>query len=92
VIQEVLGAHRPTIWVPDLYSAQQSHPAEQWQVCLAHQVRDCQFALDAGDTVFAPRMQRVLLRACAIHQRRDSLAASTLYQYRCDRRRRVDRC
>ena len=92
VIQEVLGAHRPTIWVSDLYSAQKTHPAEQWQVCLAHQVRDCQFAHDAGDTVFAPRMKRVLLRACAIHKRRDTLAASTLYQYRCDLRRRVDRC
>ena len=91
VIQEVLGAHQPTIWVSDLYSAQKTHPAEQWQVCLAHQVRDCQFALDAGDAVFAPRMKRVLLRAFAIHKRRDTLAASTLYQYRCDLQRRVRR-
>ena len=92
VIQEVLGAHRPTIWVSDLYSAQQKHPAEDWQVCLAHQLRDCQFALEAGDTVFAPCMKAVLLRACAIHKRRDTLAASTLYQYRCDLSRRLDRC
>jgi transposase len=67
VIHEVLGAHRPTIWVSDLYSAQKKHPAEDWQVCLAHQLRDCQFALEAGDTVCAPRMQAVLLRAFAIH-------------------------
>jgi transposase len=92
VIQEVLGAHRPTVGVSDLYSAQKNHPAEQWQVCLAHQLRDCQFALEAGDTVFAPRMKAVLLRAFAIHHRRDTLAASTLYQYRCDLRRRVHRC
>jgi transposase len=92
VIQEVLGAHRPTIWVSDLYSAQKKHPAEDWQVCLAHQVRDCQFALDAGDTVFAPRMKAVLLRAFATHKRRATLAASTLYQYRCDLQRRVQRC
>jgi len=92
VIQEILGDHRPTIWVSDLYSAQKHHPAEDWQVCLAHQVRDCQFALEAGDTVFAPRMRAVFLRAFAIHKRRDILAASTLYQYRCDLRRRVDRC
>ena len=92
VIQEVLGDHRPTVWVSDLYSAQRNHPAEQWQVCLAHQLRDCQFALEAGDAVFAPRMQAVLLRAFAIHKRRDTLAASTLYQYRCDLQRRVDRC
>jgi transposase len=92
VIQEVLGAHRPTIWVSDLYRAQQKHPAEDWHVCLAHQVRDGQFALDAGDTVCAPRMTAVLRRAFAIHKRRDTLAASTLYQYRCDLQRRVQRC
>jgi transposase len=91
VIHEVLGTHRPTIWVSDLYSAQQNHPAEDWQVCLAHQVRDCQFAIDAGDAVFAPRMKAVLLRAFAIHKRRDTLAASTLYQYRYDLQRRVHR-
>jgi transposase len=92
VIQEILGDHRPTIWVSDLYSAQQHHPAEQWQVCLAHQLRDCQFAYEAGDTVFAPRMKAALLRALAIHKRCDALAASTLYQYRGDLQRRVDRC
>jgi transposase len=92
VIHEILGDHRPTIWVSDLYSAQKNHPAEHWQVCLAHQVRDCQFAHEAGDIVFAPRMKLVLLRAFAIHKRRDTLAASTLYQYRSDLQRRVDRC
>ena len=92
VIQEVLGAHRPTSWVSELSSAQQKHPAEDWQVCLAHQLRDCQFALEAGDTVFAPRMKGVLRRALAIHKRRDTLAASTLYQYRGDLHRRVTRC
>jgi transposase len=92
VIQEVLGAHRPTIWVSDLYRAQQHHPAEDWQVCLAPQVREGQFALDAGDPRFAPRMKAVFLRACAIHKRRDTLAASTLYQDRCDLQRRVHRC
>jgi transposase len=92
VIHEVLGTHRPTIWVSDLYSAQQNHPAEDWQVCLAHQVRDCQFAIDAGDAVFAPRMKAMFLRAFAIHKRRDILSASTLYQYRCDLQRRVHRC
>jgi transposase len=92
VLREVLGVHRPTIWVSDLYSAQKQHPAAQWQVCLAHQWRDCQFALEAGDTVFAPRMTAVFLRAFALHKRRDTLAASTLYQYRCDLQRRVSRC
>jgi transposase len=92
VIQEVLGDHRPRVWVSDLYSAQKHHPAEQWQVCLAHQLRDCQFALEAGDTMFAPRMKALFLRAFAIHKRRDRLAAFTLSQYRGDLRRRLAGC
>jgi transposase len=92
VIQEVLGGHRPRVWVSDLSRAQKKHPAAQWQVCLAHQLRDCPFALEAGDTVFAPRMQALLLRAFAMHKRRDRLAESTLSQYRGDRRRRLARC
>jgi transposase len=92
VIRDMLGDHRPTIWVSALYSAQRPHPAEDWQVCLAHQLRDGQVALEAGDTVCAPRMKAVLLRACAIHKRRDTLATSTLYQDRCALQRRLDRC
>lgn len=91
VITEVLQAHRPQVWVSDLFSAQKNHPAQEWQVCLAHQLRDCQFAIDAGDTVFAPVMKRVLLRSFVIHKRRDRLADSTLYQYRCDLNRRLQK-
>jgi transposase len=48
--------------------------------------------MDAGDAVLAPRMKAVFLRALAIHKRRDTLTASTLYQYRGDLQRRVTRC
>ena len=34
VVAEVLGGHRPALWVSDLYGAQQGH-ADDWQVCLA---------------------------------------------------------
>jgi transposase len=91
VIHEVLGEHRPDIWVSDLFSAQKNHPAQQWQVCLAHQLRDCQYAIDVGDTVFAPTMKKLLLRAFVIHRRREQISASTLYQYRCDLKRRLTR-
>ena len=86
VVAEVMGGHRPAIWVSDLFGAQQGH-ADQWQVCLAHQLRDCQFAVDAGDTGFAPRMKALLLRAVLLARRRHALAASTRQQYR----RRLDR-
>ena len=41
VVADVMAGHRPTIWVSDLYGAQQGH-ADLWQVCLAHQLHDCQ--------------------------------------------------
>ena len=81
VVGEVMDGHRPAIWVSDLYSAQQGHAAD-WQICLAHQLRDCKFAIEAGDTIFAPRMKALLLRAFVLAQRRHHLAASTRRQYR----------
>jgi transposase len=51
-------------------------------ICLAHQLRDCQYAIDAGDTVFAARMKRLRLRAFVIAQRHKDLAESTRRCYR----------
>src|SRR5713101_4939717 len=53
VVAEVMAGHRPEVWVSDLYSAQRDH-ADQRQICIAHQLRDCQYAIEAGDAVFAP--------------------------------------
>ena len=85
VVAEVLGGHRPALWVSDLYAAQQGHAAA-WQVCLAHQLRGCQFAIDAGGAVFAPRVKALLLRAVVLARRHRSLAESTRREYR----RRLD--
>ena len=76
VVTETMAGHRPSIWVSDLYGAQQGH-ADLWQVCLAHQLRDCKYAIEAGDTIFAPRMKALLLRAVVLARRRKSLAEST---------------
>ena len=81
VVAEVLDGHRPALWVSDLYSAQRGH-AEDWQVCLAHQLRDCTYAIEAGDAVFAPRMKALLLRAVVLARRHCDLAGSTRRQYR----------
>ena len=86
VVGEVLDGHRPAIWVSDLYGAQQGH-AEGWQVCLAHQLRDCKYAIEAGDSVFAPRMKALLLRAVVLARRHRNLAESTRREYR----RRLER-
>jgi transposase len=85
VVTEVMAGYRPSIWVSDLYGAQQGH-ADLWQVCLAHQLRDCKYAIEAGDTIFAPRMKALLLRTVVLARRRISLAESTrrTYQRRLD--------
>jgi transposase len=92
VVTETMAGHRPTIWVSDLYGpslacsvAQQGH-ADLWQVCLAHQLRDCKYAIEAGDTIFAPRMKALLLRAVVLARRRKTLAESTRRNYQ----RRLD--
>jgi len=90
VIQEVLAGHCPQVWVSDLFSAQKTHPAEEWQVCLAHQLRDCQYGIDAGDEVFSPWMKQLLLWTMAVRRRWDTLAASTQYQYLCRLYRRLE--
>ena len=81
VVAEVLDGHRLALWVSDLYSAQLGH-AEGWQVCLAHQLRDCTYAIEAGDAVFAPRMKALLLRAVVLARRSRHLAESTRREYR----------
>ena len=72
---------KPAFWVSDLFGAQAKNPAEKWQVCIAHQLRDCELALNAGDTFFAPMMKRLFYRALEIHQKREGLAESTLLSY-----------
>ncbi|MBD2463062.1 IS66 family transposase [Oscillatoria sp. FACHB-1407] len=81
VMDSVMAGHQPQVWVSDLFSTQAAHPAQDWQVCLAHQLRDCQYAMDAGDALFAPRMKRLFLKAIALQRRRHILAPSTIQQY-----------
>ena len=90
VVTETMAGHRPSIWVSDLYGAQQGH-ADLWQVCLAHQLRDCKYAIEAGDTIFAPRMKALLLRAVVLARRRKKLAESTRRSYQAQAGSRVER-
>jgi transposase len=80
VVAEVLGGYRPQFWVSDLFGAQRGH-ADDWQICLAHQLRDLRYAIEAGDAVFAPRMKALVLRAVVLARRRFALKESTRLQY-----------
>ena len=83
VVTEFLKGAKPKVWISDRLGAQMGHGA-QHQVCLAHLLRDAQYAIDAGDTVFAPGFKFLLKRACAIGRRRDALADATLIAYERD--------
>jgi transposase len=90
VVTGLMDGVTPLVWVSDLYGAQQGH-GRDWQVCLAHQLRDVQYAIDDGDNVLSPRLKRLLLRATSIGRRRDRLRDATLRQYASDLERRLDR-
>ena len=77
---EFLGNAKPKVWLSDRLAAQCNH-AEAHQVCLAHLIRDAQYAVDAGDTVFAPAFKAFLQEACAIGRRRSDLADTTIARY-----------
>jgi transposase len=90
VVSAFMDGARPQIWVADRYGGQAGH-GDARQVCLAHLMRDANYAIEEGCTVFAPRFKALLLRAVAIGQRRERLKDSTLMQYHADLARRLDR-
>src|SRR6266851_4385226 len=83
VLTDFLGETKPDVWVADRYAAQAGHGNER-QLCLAHLLRDAQYAIDIGDTGFAPGFHKLLQRAVAIGRRRPDLKDTTLAQYRAD--------
>jgi len=89
-VRALFGAQRPRVWISDSFGSQRGH-ADRWQMCLAHLLRDAQYAIDCGDSGFSAAFKRLLLRAVAIGRRRDTLRDTTLEQYRADLDRRLDR-
>ena len=76
-----LGLVKPKVWVSDRYGGQ-GRLADQHQYCLAHLIRDAQYAIDAGDTVFAPKFKALLQDACAVGRRRSRLTDATIATHR----------
>ncbi len=89
VAEDILGDHRPEVWVSDRYAGQQELAAHH-QVCLAHVLRDVQYAIDRGDEAFAPKLRELLRWAIRIGRRRDELRDTTLAQYHAKVERRLD--
>jgi transposase len=81
VVEEFLGEVRPDFWVSDRFGAQMGWARTGHQACLAHLLRDVQYAIDAGDGAFAPAIKKLLKQAVAIGRGRDRLKDSTLVAY-----------
>ena len=90
VVTTFLAGARPQVWVADRYGGQLGHGVVR-QICLAHLLRDAKYAIEDGDTVFAPGFRRLLLWAVAIGKRRDTLKDTTLAQYQADLDRQLSR-
>jgi transposase len=85
-----LAGVKPRMWLSDRLPAQLRH-AEEHQFCLAHLIRDAQYAIDHGDTIFAPDFKVLLQDACAVGRRRPDLADATIAAHRRRLERQLDR-
>jgi transposase len=78
---DFLGGVKPKMWLSDRLASQLGH-AEEHQFCLAHLIRDAQYAIDHGDTIFAPGFKALLQDACAVGRRRPDLVDATIAAHR----------
>ena len=85
-----LDGVRPKMWLSDRYAAQCRH-ADAHQFCLAHLLREAQYAIEHGDAIFAPDFKALLKDACAVGRRRADLADATLNGHRRRLERTLDR-
>jgi transposase len=90
VVEAFLDGHRPQLWLSDRYGAQMGWAARDHQFCLAHLIRDAEYAAEAGDAAFAPGLLALLKKACGIGRRRADLTDATLRSYGYDLDRRLD--
>jgi transposase len=94
VIDEFLGGAEPEVWISDLAPAQVGASAAAHQICLAHQLRDLQYAIDADAQAgvrWAVALQRVFRRGIHLHRTRDQVTPTsfarrrTLIEHAADR-------
>ena len=87
---DFLAGAKPDVWMSDRLAAQGTH-ATWHQYCLAHLIREAQYAVECGDTIFAPLLKAFLQRLCGIGQRRPEMSDAALAKAACDNARRLER-
>jgi transposase len=89
VIAAFLGDTRPEGWVSDLWAPQVRVAADAHQLCLAHQIRDLTYAVEADGYAgrrWAIELRHLLGRAIRLGAIRDTLAPASFAR----RRRRIE--
>jgi transposase len=72
VIEELMGESCAEVWVCDCFGAQLKAPARVFQLCLQHQLRDLQRAIDQqSDSPWAAEMQKLFREAIHLNNRFD---------------------
>jgi transposase len=72
VIEELMGERCAEVWVCDCFGAQLKAPARDFQLCLQHQLRDLQRALDQlPGSLWAAEMQKLFREAIHLNNRFD---------------------
>ena len=90
VLRDVMEDARPEVWVSDVLSSQMCHPASAYQICLAHQVRDLQYAIDAHQCTWAQRVQSLFHEAMHLHRQRNNLETDHFHHQRAAYEQQLD--
>jgi len=89
VIRDVMGEAQAEVWVSDAWNGQLKAPAQQRQLCLAHQLRNLQAVVDLYPSAFWPRAMQALLRyTIHLHHQREPMLL-TQFQAQVDRVERL---
>ena len=62
VKEELFGNNHPAKYVSDAFSAQKVG-VKEWQVCLSHQIRDCNYLIELDNNEFAIKMKSLFQEA-----------------------------
>ena len=82
VPRAMMGTQRAAVWVCDCWSGQLNAPADTFQLCLAHQVRNLQALIDAGGEamVWAAQVQAIFYNTMRLaHPQRRALVPSAIF-------------
>lgn len=75
VIESVMGEHQSEVWGSDCLPSQLKAPAQLWQICLAHQLRNLQAVVDQYPlALWAKAMQKLFRYAIHLGNQRNTLS------------------